>query len=137
MVMIRTNNDLLVERTGDGYVVVTLPVEIDVLNAPRVREQLLQLINLGARGMILDATATRFCDCAGVSAFIRAHTRATAMPMPFVIVAAGSGSVRKILTVTGVCRLIPVASGLEAALSMAAAQAEAAAPAGRHRGRTA
>jgi len=47
---------------------VTLPAEIDIGNADRVREDLLSVLNQGATLLIADLSTTTFCDSAGVGA---------------------------------------------------------------------
>ena len=56
-------------------VVVALPEEIDLTNAAGVAEQL--TLAVGRHPIvIIDMSATRFCDCAGARAIVRAHKRA-------------------------------------------------------------
>jgi anti-sigma B factor antagonist len=56
--------------------VVALPEEIDLLNTTRVAEQLTSAVRRNP-AVIIDMTATTFCDCAGARAIVRAHKRAT------------------------------------------------------------
>jgi anti-anti-sigma factor len=55
--------------------VVALPEEIDLLNATRVAEQLTSAVRRNP-AVIIDMTATTFCDCAGARAIVQAHKRA-------------------------------------------------------------
>jgi anti-sigma B factor antagonist len=95
---------------------VSLPGEIDVANADQVREQLLSTINQGTTLLLVDMSATTFCDSAGVNALVRAFRRATAhgAGMRLVVVAP---AVRRILAVTGVDRLIDVYPSVPAAMA--------------------
>ena len=58
--------------------VMSLPVEIDITNADRVREDLLSVLNQGAVLLIADLSRTTFCDSAGVGAVARSFRRAKA-----------------------------------------------------------
>ena len=94
---------------------VTLPEEIDITIADTVREELLSVINQGADVMIADMSRTRFCDSAGVSALVRAFRRATSNGTKMRLVVGGP-AVERVLTLTGVDRLIEVYPSVRAAL---------------------
>jgi anti-sigma B factor antagonist len=59
-------------------VVVALPAEIDMANAGQVGQQLGSAIAPGVRAVIVDMTATTFCDSSGISMLVRAHKQAAA-----------------------------------------------------------
>jgi anti-sigma B factor antagonist len=113
--------------TGDSYpvqwtgrqAVVTLPDHIDVSNAGQLSEQLLVLINRGAAELIVDMTGTVSCDYAGADAVVRAYQRAAASGTQLRLVVAAA-IVRRVLTVNGLDRLIPMYPSLEAATAAAA-----------------
>jgi anti-anti-sigma factor len=107
--------------------VVSLPDHIDVSNAGQLSEQLLLLINRGAAELIVDMSATVSCDYAGADAVVRAYQRAAASGTQLRLVVAAA-IVRRVLTVNGLDRLIPVYPSLEAATA-AAAPAAAVSPA--------
>lgn len=96
--------------------VVRLPAEIDVTNADTIREDLLSIVNQGADLVVADMSKTRFCDSAGVSALVRAFTRATASATGMRLVA-GTPAVQRILSLTGVDRLIGSYPSVAAALA--------------------
>ena len=56
--------------------VIALPEQIDVSNAAGVAEKLTAAVSHEA-AVIIDMSATRFCDCAGARAIVRAYKRAT------------------------------------------------------------
>jgi hypothetical protein len=64
-----------VQWTGQ-QAVIALREDIDVSNAGPIREELLSVINRGAKALIADLTATISCDHAGADALVRAHRRA-------------------------------------------------------------
>ena len=57
---------------------VVVPVELDLTIADGLREALLDVLNAGALGLVVDMTATTFCDSAGITAITRAVRRAAA-----------------------------------------------------------
>jgi anti-sigma B factor antagonist len=108
-------------RQGGGargeYVVVVMPAEIDVTNAAQVRQGLLRALNGTAGRLIIDMSATTFCDVAGVRAIERAYQRARACRTPLHLVLT-EPSVRRILTLTGIHRIISIYPSLAAARPM-------------------
>ena len=94
---------------------VTLPEEIDITIADTVREELLSVINQGAEIMIADLGKTRFCDSTGVSTLVRAFRRATSNGTKMRLVVGGL-AVERVLTLTGVDRLIEIYPSVGAAL---------------------
>jgi anti-anti-sigma factor len=102
-----------VEWTGQ-QAVVTLPEHIDVTNAGQIREELLLVINRGATGLVADMTATVSCDHAGADAVARAYQRASASGTQLRLVVPAP-IVRRVLSINGLDRLIPVYPSLEAA----------------------
>jgi anti-anti-sigma factor len=96
--------------------VATLPAEIDVANAGQIREDLLAVLNRGPAALIVDMTETTFCDSAGVNALIRAYKRAVACGASMRL-AVSAPSVRRVLGITGVDRLIGDYPSVGAALA--------------------
>jgi anti-anti-sigma factor len=99
--------------------VVTVPEHLDVSNAGQLSEQLLVLINRGAAELIVDMTATVSCDYAGADAVVRAYQRAAASGTQVRLVVTAA-IVRRVLTVNGLDRLIPIYPSVEAATAAAA-----------------
>ena len=95
--------------------VVALPAEIDITNADQVREDLLSVLNQGAALLIADLSQTGFCDSAGVSALARSFRRAEANQGEMRLVV-GTVSVARVLTLTGIDRLIDIYPSVDAAL---------------------
>jgi anti-sigma B factor antagonist len=112
--------------------VVTLPTEIDSINADQVREDLLSVINRGAL-LIADLTGTTFCDSAGVRALLRAFRRASANDSGMRLVVS-TPAVRRVFEITGVDRLLDIYPSVSAALAgrhdQASSSADARAPTG-------
>lgn len=98
----------------DRTAVVTLPAEIDLTLADDVREALLSVLNQGAAGLVVDMTATTFCDSAGITALVRAFRRATANGAAM-RVAASAQPVLRVFSLVGIDRLIDVHPSVDAA----------------------
>jgi anti-sigma B factor antagonist len=96
--------------------VVALPVEIDVTNAGAVREELLAVMNHGAALLIADMSQTSFCDSAGISALVRAFRRdATGGSAMRLVVR--TPAVQRVLSITGVDRLVDIFPSVAASLT--------------------
>jgi anti-anti-sigma factor len=106
-----------VQWTG-AQAIVTLPEHIDVSDAGQIREQLLSVINRGATELIADMSATVSCDHAGADAVARAYQRAAAAGTQLRLVVPAQ-IVRRVLSINGLDRLIPVYPSLEAAIAAA------------------
>jgi anti-sigma B factor antagonist len=96
--------------------VVTLPAEIDVTNADTVRDELLAALNQSAVLVIADMSTTNFCDSSGVSAMVRVFRRAVAGGGAMRLVVS-TPAVQRVLSITGVDRLVDVFPSVAASLA--------------------
>ena len=94
--------------------VVRLPPEIDLTVADGVREALLAVLNHGALGLVVDMTATTFCDSAGITALVRAARRAGANGATMRL-AATAQPVLRVFSLVGIDQLIDVYPSVDAA----------------------
>ena len=94
--------------------VVQVPAEIDLTIADAVREALLSVLNSGALGLVVDMTATTFCDSAGITALVRAARRA-AVNGATMRLAATAPPVLRVFSLVGIDRLVDVHPSVEAA----------------------
>jgi anti-sigma B factor antagonist len=101
--------------TQRGDTVVILPPEIDARNAPLIGDQLFILLDQGVPSLIMDLTTTRFCDCAGLRAIVRAGRRAHALRTPACVALPAAGPVHRVAQLTGLAGRAPVSTGLAAA----------------------
>ena len=109
--------------------VVTLPAEIDVTIADAVRDELLAILNKGATLLIADLSKTEFCDSAGVSALVRTYRQASTSGSPMRLVVS-TPSVQRVLSITGVDRLVDVFPSVAASLAGTPGSADQAQPNG-------
>lgn len=94
--------------------VVTLPAEVDVVNADAIGEQFAAALAPGIRAVIADMTATTFCDSAGITMLIRASKRAAAVGAEVRLLLPGP-NVLRVLKIQGVDAVLPVYHTLEEA----------------------
>ena len=94
--------------------VIALPEHIDVSNAGQIREELLSVINRGPEALTADLTATISCDHAGADAVVRAYQRALASGTELRLVVT-TQIVRRVLSFSGLDRLVSIYPSLEAA----------------------
>jgi anti-sigma B factor antagonist len=98
-------------------VVVVLPAEIDVTNSEQVYRQLLAALAPGVGTVIADMTSTVFCDSSGVHAIMHAYESAAARDVLMRLAVSPATSVRRVLELIGVGRLMPVYASLQEALT--------------------
>jgi anti-sigma B factor antagonist len=101
-------------RWAGRRAVVMLPQHVGESNAGQIRELLLVVINRGATELIIDMTGTAWCDQAGAAAMARAQQRAAASGTQLRLVVTAE-AVRRMLTLHGLDRLIPIHPSVEAA----------------------
>jgi anti-sigma B factor antagonist len=100
-------------------VVVVLPAEIDVTNSEQVHGQLVAALAPGVHTVIADMTSTVFCDSSGVHAIMHAYESADARNVRLLLAVSPASSVRRVLELIGVRRLMPVYASLAEALDAA------------------
>lgn len=96
--------------------VVKMPAEIDLTNADAMREALLSVLNQSAVGLVVDMTATTFCDSAGITALARAARRAAATGATIRLVATAA-PVLRVFSLVGIDQLINIHPTVDAALA--------------------
>ena len=96
--------------------VVTLPEEIDITNAGTVQDELLAALNQSAILLIADMSRTNFCDSSGVSTMVRVFRQAVASGSGLRLVVS-TPAVQRVLSITGVDRLVDVFPSVAASLA--------------------
>ncbi len=99
----------------DGLAVVTAPAEIDITNAGLLRAALLSALEDSPPVVVVDMTATDFCDSTGLNVLVRAQKQAWAQGTALRLVIRAA-AVQRMLAVTGVAELFAVYDTLAAAL---------------------
>lgn len=97
--------------------VVVLPDEIDVTNSKAAFGLLAAALAPGVPVVIADLTATSFCDTSGVRALLQAHEQAGMRGTQLRLAIPPGGSVRRMLELTGIGRVLNVYPGLDEAIA--------------------
>lgn len=108
------------QAAANEPVVVALPAEIDVTNSEEVYAQLVAALAPGVSTVIADMMATVFCDSSGVHAIMHAQENAAARDVRMLLAVSSATSVRRVLELIGVTRLMPVYPSLREALTASA-----------------
>jgi anti-anti-sigma factor len=93
-------------RSSGDLVVVVVNGELDAGTVPGLREQLEPLADRGSH-LILDLAGLRFCDCAGLTLFLRMQQRARAAGGSLQL-AAPTASVHRLIAVTRLSGILPI-----------------------------
>jgi anti-sigma B factor antagonist len=129
---IAASADICPVRWAGRRAVVTIPERVDVSNAGQIRDELLAVINGGARVLIADMTATASRDHAGADAVVWAYQRGVTGGTELRLVVTAQ-IVSRVLGISGMDRLVSIYPSLKAATaaqSAAAALAPVGGPAG-------
>jgi len=102
-----------------GWQVLRVRGEVDISTAPRVRSQLMSLLSDGDPHLIVDMEGVRFLDSSGLGALVSALKLARSRAGEMRLVCEGQRSVRKVLEVTGLERVLDRYDSVEAAAAAA------------------
>lgn len=86
--------------TPGATLVIPVPGELDLAEAPALRERLLAAVTAGYDDVVLDLSGTTFVDSSGLSVIITAYKRLQAQGGRLRVTGA-AGLVRSVLDVTG------------------------------------
>jgi anti-anti-sigma factor len=115
---------LVTQAEQNGWTVVTVAGEMDLISSPAVRQKVHDAVADGQRSVVLDLAGVRFCDSSGVGVLIGARRlmRSCAGRLRIVLPDGGSPSVtgdahvNRVLAALGVRRLFEVFPDLDAAI---------------------
>jgi anti-anti-sigma factor len=114
---------LVTQAEQDGWAVVTVAGEMDLISSPAVRQKVHDAVADGRRSLVLDLSDVRFCDSSGVGVLIGARRlmRSCAGRLRIVLPEqgepgiSGGAHVNRVLAALGVRRLFDVYPDLAAA----------------------
>lgn len=90
----------------DGSTLIQVEGEIDLSTVPQLERELTPHVEAG-RNVVVDLTGVDFMDSTGIGALVRASNR-TREAGAELSLACGPGSVRRVLEVSGLDKMIPV-----------------------------
>ncbi|HEY7968011.1 MAG TPA: STAS domain-containing protein [Solirubrobacteraceae bacterium] len=103
----------------NGLPVAQMPVDVDAANAAAVGEQLAGAVTHDAPCLLLDLSATRYLDSAGIDMLLKLAERLRNRRQALLLVVAEGSPIRRLLSVMGVDASLTVyASVAEAAESL-------------------
>ena len=100
----------------DGGVVLSLSGEIDLENAGRAREQIVDELGDVRRGVVLDLTGVSHLDSAGVRLLFDLAGRMQERRQELAVVAPSQSLARDVLRVVALESVVPIADTLDEAL---------------------
>jgi anti-anti-sigma factor len=103
-------------KDRDGLVIVVVGGELDIHSAPGLGEALAPAADAG-RHLILDVSGLRFCDCAGLSRFLRTQERARAAGGSLHL-AAPTASMSRLIRVARMSDVLTVTASVADAIAM-------------------
>ncbi len=113
--------DVQTSRQGDGGIL-TLRGEIDVYTAPRLREGILDLVEQGATGIVVDMEGVEFLDSTGLGVLVEGLKRAQAKDATISLVVTHD-KILKVFDITGLSKVFSIHGSVDEALEQALSQA--------------
>ncbi len=106
----------LATRTVDNNTIIEVGGEIDVYTAPKLREQLVSLVNAGSHHLIVDMEGVEFLDSTGLGVLVGGLKRVRAYDGSLKLVCTQERIV-KIFRITGLTKVFPIYTSIEEALA--------------------
>ena len=100
----------------DGWTVARVAGDLDLTTAPRLREQLIQVIVDGQPRLVVDLESVDFVDSTGLGVLVGLLKRARSQGGDLRLVSTRSGLI-KILELTALDRAFPLATSVDDALA--------------------
>jgi len=101
-------------RTVSDHTVLQVGGEVDVYTAPRLRERLVELVDGGARKVVVDLGRVEFLDSTGLGVLVGAHKRLRAAGGSLALVCARE-PLLKIFRITALDQVFPLYDSVDAA----------------------
>ncbi|HKN38234.1 MAG TPA: STAS domain-containing protein [Acidimicrobiia bacterium] len=101
----------------EGWQVLVVRGEVDVATTPRVRTRLVAMLSEGRPQVVVDLEQVRFLDSSGLGAIVAALKLARSRGGELRLVCENQRSVRKVLQVTGLERVLERFDSVDAAVA--------------------
>lgn len=106
----------LATRAHGDHMVVEVGGEIDVYTAPRLREQIVELVNAGHYHLVIDIEAVDFLDSTGLGVLVGGLKRVRAHDGGLRIVCTQE-RLLKVFRITGLTKVFPLHDSVEGAVA--------------------
>ena len=110
------NFDIKTERLSDDACVIALSGEVDLYTAPEFKQQLLEVIDQGAKEVIVDLTSTTFIDSTTLGVLVGGVKRLRTNEGQLSLVCSDR-NITKIFEITGLDRVFTIYETRDAAVS--------------------
>jgi anti-sigma B factor antagonist len=114
------NFDVKTEKLSEGQFVISLTGEVDLYTAPEFKQQLLEVIDQGARDVIVDLSNTTFIDSTTLGVLVGGVKRLRTNEGQLSLVCSDR-NITKIFEITGLDRVFAIHPTLDAALGTGSA----------------
>jgi anti-sigma B factor antagonist len=114
------NFDVKTEKLSDEQYVISLAGEVDLYTAPEFKQQLLDVIDQGAKEVIVDLTSTTFIDSTTLGVLVGGVKRLRTNEGQLVLVCSDR-NITKIFEITGLDRVFTIHETRDAALAAGSA----------------
>lgn len=114
--MVAVSADSYPVRWAGRLAVVAIPGEIDLSNATAMLTKLLSVLDRQPATLIVDMTATTFCDSTGINAVLQAHKHARRLDVKLRLVATAPAA-RRVFALAGLDDVIDIYPSLAASLA--------------------
>jgi anti-sigma B factor antagonist len=101
------NFDIKTDELGDGAYVISLAGEVDLYTAPEFKQQLLEVINQGARTVVVDFSDTTFIDSTTLGVLVGGVKRLRTNDGQLSLVCSDR-NITKIFEITGLDRVFTI-----------------------------
>jgi anti-sigma B factor antagonist len=101
---------------GGNAIVYRLRGSLDIETAPSLRAALIEAADEGKHDIVVDLSHLEFLDSTGLGALMGAHRRALEHGGRLRLIV-GDGPIQRLLTITGLMRVLAVYGSLDAALN--------------------
>jgi len=102
------------ERGDDGLCIMTLDGEVDVYTAPRLKEELVEMIESGCSNVLVDLESVGFIDSSGLGVLVGGLRRAKEHDGAVRLVCTRE-NILKIFNITGLDKVFPIFSDAQEA----------------------
>ncbi len=102
----------------DGWAVLSVGGEVDVATAPRLREQLIELVNGGHHRIVVDLSEVEFLDSTGLGVLVGALKRVRTHDGDLALVCTES-RILKVFEITGLTKVFAMHKSVDEAVTPA------------------
>jgi anti-sigma B factor antagonist len=103
-------------RRLNSFAVVDVKGEVDVYTAPKLREQLIELVSEGSYDIVVNLEGVDFLDSTGLGVLVGALKRVKAHEGDLALVCT-QDKILKIFKITGLTKVFPIYNSIEEATS--------------------